>query len=181
MKKYLSLLKSSLLLVGLLLLIPVTKKVFFKIYSPQKRIYVDMVADLFHPGHVEFFKKARQFGNYLIVGLISDEVCINYKRKPIMNLKERIAAVQACKYVDEVIGDAPLIISNEYIDKHKIDVVIHGNDYNKEQINLYYEAAIKRGIFKTVPYTQGISTSDIIRRIMHRKEEFGKKYPTTAS
>jgi cytidyltransferase-like protein len=38
------------------------------------RVYVDMVADLFHYGHVNFLKQARQFGDYLLVGIHSDKV-----------------------------------------------------------------------------------------------------------
>jgi len=133
-----------------------------------KRVYVDMVADLFHPGHVSFFKKARQFGDYLIVGLISDEVCKDYKRLPIMTLQERVDAVSACKYVDEVIPDSPLYLTDEFLDEHNIDVVIHGDDYTEEQVQMYYGPAVKRGIYQAVGYTSGISTSDLIKRIIDR-------------
>ena len=136
-----------------------------------RRVYVDMVADMFHPGHVAFFKKAREFGDYLIVGLLSDEVCADYKRVPIMTLEERVAAVSACKYVDEVIAGAPLCVTDELLDQNEIDVVIHGDDYTAEQVEKYYGAAVLRGIYRTVPYTHGISTSDLIRRIRSRSWE----------
>jgi len=135
------------------------------------RVYVDMVADLFHAGHVNFLKQAHAHGDYLIVGLHSDEVCTDYKRKPILTLEERIASVSACRYVDEVISHAPLVVTDEYLDKHKIDVVIHGDDFDEEIIRRFYGAPIDRGIFKTVPYTEGISTSEILRRILSRKSE----------
>jgi cytidyltransferase-like protein len=51
------------------------------------RVYADMVGDLFHAGHVEFFKKARAFGDYLVVGILADESVEEYKRTPILTLK----------------------------------------------------------------------------------------------
>lgn len=137
----------------------------------QRRVYVDMVADMFHPGHVAFLKQARQFGDYLIVGLNNDEDVKSYKRLPIMNLEERTQAVSACKYVDEVISDCPYRITDEFIDEHKIDVVVHGDDFNPDTLEYYYGAPMRRGIFKTVPYTKGISTSDLIKRIRMRSDD----------
>jgi cytidyltransferase-like protein len=140
--------------------------------KPQKTkpvvVYVDMVADLFHPGHVAFLKKAKAQGDYLIVGLMSDEDAASYKRTPIMTLKERSEMVQSCRYVDEVIEAAPLCVTNELIDEHLVNLVVHGDDFNPESANYFYKAAIERGIFKTVPYTAGVSTSDIIERILER-------------
>ncbi|MFC1894474.1 adenylyltransferase/cytidyltransferase family protein, partial [Candidatus Dependentiae bacterium] len=112
-------------------------------------IYVDMVADLFHSGHVEFFKKAKEFGNYLLVGLCSDQDCTSYKRKPVLTLEERVKAVEACSYVDLVVPAVPLIITDEFIDKYQIDFVVHGDDFDKEKLKYYYGVAIDRGIFKT--------------------------------
>lgn len=135
--------------------------------SPKKqvRVYVDMVCDLFHAGHIQFIKQARELGDYLIVGLMSDEDTASYKRLPILTLAERTEMVKACRYVDEVIPGAPLSADEDFIDKHHIDIIVHGDDFNQDTINKYYLPAIKRGIFRTVPYTKGISTSDIINRI----------------
>jgi glycerol-3-phosphate cytidylyltransferase-like family protein len=104
----------------------------------------------------------------LIVGLHSDAVIASYKRVPILTLEERVAAVQACRYVDEVIPDAPLKITEEWIEKYQIDVVVHGDDISQENMLYWYEVPIRMGIFKTVPYTKGISTTEIIKRITDR-------------
>ena len=48
------------------------------------RVYVDMVADLFHYGHVEFLRKARALGDHLLVGICSDEAVQTNKLKPIL-------------------------------------------------------------------------------------------------
>lgn len=132
------------------------------------RVYVNVVGDLFHAGHVQFFQKAKAYGDILIVGIHSDEVTAGYKRQPILTLDERRMVIAACCYVDEVIVDSPLIITREWIEQHNIDLVIHGDDFNTDKIMEFYGDIIAMGIFKTVPYTAGISTTDIIQRIKNR-------------
>ncbi len=138
---------------------------------PHKRVYVDIVGDLFHSGHVEFFKQARAFGDYLIVGILADDVVQGYKRTPILSLEERVKIVQACKYVDEVVVAPPLRLTEEMIQQYKIDVVVHGDDFNPALLDDQYGLSRRLGIFRSVPYTKGISTSDIIRRITKRYTE----------
>ena len=132
------------------------------------RVYVDMVADLFHFGHMQFLKTARALGDYLLVGICADEYLESYKRKPILAMRERVVSVAGCRYVDEVLPNAPLMVDHAWIEKHKIDLVVHGDDYSQEQLEHYYEVPMKMGIFRTVPSTDGISTTEIIRRIMDR-------------
>jgi cytidyltransferase-like protein len=134
----------------------------------QKRIYVDVCADLMHAGHVEFFKKARELGDYLIVGVLSDEDIASYKRVPILTLKERVIEVEACRYVDEVFSAPPLILTQEWIKNNRIDLVVHGDDFDPDSILYWYKVPISMGIFKTVPYSTGISTTEIINRIKER-------------
>ena len=49
-------------------------------------MYVDMVADLFHYGHVNFLRQARECGDYLLVGVHADETVMTYKRRPILSM-----------------------------------------------------------------------------------------------
>ena len=128
------------------------------------RVYVDMVADLFHYGHVEFLRKAHALGDHLLVGICSDETVQTNKGKSILNMEERVASVSGCRYVDEVVPDAPWIIDRAWIKKHKIDLVVHGDDYSQEGLESIYNVPILMKIFRTVPYTPGISTTEIIRR-----------------
>lgn len=106
------------------------KKSFSK--PKKRRVYVDIVAEMFHPGHVAFLNQAGTFGDYLIISLNNDEGVKSYKHLPFMNLEERTQAVSACKYIDEVVPNCPLRLTNEFIDKHEIDIVVHGNDFNPE-------------------------------------------------
>ena len=128
------------------------------------RVYVDMAADLFHYGHIEFLKQARALGDYLLVGVHGDDDLIAHKRKPILTMEERVASVAGCRHVDEVLPNAPWITDRDWIEKHNIDLVVHGNDYSPEALNSTHSVPIGMGIFRSVIYTSGISTSEIIQR-----------------
>ena len=92
------------------------------------RVYVDMVADLFHYGHANFLRQAKQFGDHLIVGIHSDEVVKEYKRTPILTMRERVDTVSSCRYVDEVISDAPLVVDLKWLNTHRIERHIRKSD-----------------------------------------------------
>lgn len=129
----------------------------------MKNIYVDMVGDLFHFGHVELLRRAREFGQKLIVGVHSDETVMTYKRKPVMTMKERIVVIQSCKYVDEVIPDAPLVVTQKYLDDHQIDLIVHGDDLTDEDKHLMFGEVLSKLIM--INYTDGISTTSILHRL----------------
>ena len=90
------------------------------------RVYLDMVGDLFHVGHLNIIKKSKAMGDYLIVGVHSDESVASYKRLPIIKHRDRVDIIESCRYVDEVIAPAPLIITENFINQHNINLVIHG-------------------------------------------------------
>ena len=134
-------------------------------------IYVDGCFDLFHYGHIKMFQKALGQGythSILLVGIMSDEEMIEYKTTPIMNYEERVCSVDACRYVDSVIENPPMPITQEFMEKYNIDLVVHGDDMPKEQLRKWYGIPMDMGRFKTVPYTKSISTTNIINRIMER-------------
>ena len=124
-----------------------------------------MVADLFHYGHVNFLKKASSHGDFLLVGVHADEEVMTYKRRPILSMEERVASVEGCRYADEVIPNAPLEIDRTFIEKHNIDLVIHGDDFSSDLEKLCYKIPMEMGIYRPVGYTEGISTTDLIDRV----------------
>ena len=130
----------------------------------QIRVYADMVADLFHYGHIEFLRQVSAMGDYVLVGINADNIAEMHKRRPVQTMEERIASVLACQYVDEVIPNAPWYFDPTWIEKYDIGLVVHGDDYSDERQRDMYEVPIEKGIFRTVPYTKGISTTEIIRR-----------------
>ena len=135
----------------------------------MERGYIDMVGDLFHYGHVEQCKKAKNQGYYLIVGVHNDDTVESYKRRPILSMDDRIRVIEACRYVDEVIPNAPLEISKQYLDKHSIDMVFHGHSLEEdEKYKFMYKEACQLGKFTRTDYTPGISTTNIIENIVVR-------------
>ncbi|XP_050232163.1 choline-phosphate cytidylyltransferase 1 [Mercurialis annua] len=141
------------------------------------RVYADGIYDLFHFGHARSLEQAKKsFPNtYLLVGCCNDEITHKFKGKTVMTDEERYESLRHCKWVDEVIPDAPWVLSKEFIDKHKIDYVAHdslpyadasgaGNDV--------YEYVKSIGKFKETKRTEGISTSDIIMRIVKDYNEY---------
>ena len=122
------------------------------------RVYTDPVADSFHYGHMQFLKKARSLGNYMLVGISADDVLESYKRRPILTMEERAAAVSGFRYADEVLINAPLIVDRAWIEKYDIHLVVRGDDFTQEQLERYYKVPMDIGILRTAPYTPGIST-----------------------
>ena len=104
------------------------------------------------------------WGGYLIVGVAGDDDAADGKRHPILNVEERVKVMAACRYVDEVIPNAPWRIDASWITQHRIDIVVHGDDYSEKELDDYYRVPIEMGIFRTIPYSYGISTTEIILR-----------------
>ena len=127
-----------------------------------------MCADLLHYGHVRFLKKAKDLagerGLLLLVGVHSDEVVCTYKRLPILNIEERAVVVSAIRYVDKVLVDAPLIITKEYMEENKIDLVVHAHEESDTSYDDDHAYPISVGKFVRLDYTHEICTTDIINR-----------------
>lgn len=136
----------------------------------MRRIYVVMVADLFHYGHVAFLERARAFGDYLIVGLTSDENAARKKRRPILSWEERKKVVEACRYVDEVwLHQGPLC--DAFMERNHLSLRVYApKDAAEEQERLerYRRNGLKPEYLRRIEYTQSISTTDILQRIAAR-------------
>jgi choline-phosphate cytidylyltransferase len=138
----------------------------------MKRVYVDGVFDLFHRGHLESLLSAKKSlddpdNTFLIVGVIGDNACESYKRKPIVSEDDRYAIVRNIKCVDLVIENAPLIMSIDFINEHKIDMVVHGfaNNQDREKQNDFFKEIRDIGKFKEISYYNKISTTEIINKL----------------
>ena len=131
-------------------------------------IYVDMCGDIFHYGHVRFLEKAKQLGDILLVGIHSDKTIESYKRKPIFTMEERVEIVKANKWVSKVIEDAPLYITEEYINKHNIDLIAIPSNRTHEEIQKMCIIPYNKNILRFIEYTEEISTTKIIERIVNR-------------
>ncbi|KAJ8683917.1 hypothetical protein QAD02_019709 [Eretmocerus hayati] len=135
--------------------------------KPRKKVWVDGCYDLVHFGHANNFRQAREFGDYLVVGVHSDEEIAKHKRKTVLTEEERYKIVKAIKWVDEVVRDAPYVTSVELLDEYQCDFCIHGDDPTttadgKDSYHLVKEA----GRYKQVKRTAGISTTNLVNRVL---------------
>lgn len=150
--------------------------------GPDARIvYIDGAFDLFHAGHVEILRLARGLGDFLLVGIHTDQTVSANRgaHRPIMNLHERSLSVLACRYVDEVIIGAPWEVSKDMITTFNISLVVHGTvaedtDYQKEK-RIPYDVPASMGIVKLLDSPLDITTSTIIKRIVSNHEAYQRR------
>ncbi|CAG9831562.1 unnamed protein product [Diabrotica balteata] len=161
--------------------LPTTQKIiqFSDGKSPKpgdRIIYVAGAFDLFHVGHLDFLEKAKEQGDYLIVGLHTDPVVNRYKgtNYPIMNLHERVLSVLACKYVSEVVIGAPYTVTKDLMDHFKVDVVIHGDTPVMMDVDGSdpYEYPKMVGKFVSVKSGNDMTTERIVERIIRNRLQF---------
>ena len=134
------------------------------------RVYVDMVGNLFHVGHVRLLKRARELGGRpehttLVVGVHDDEAVQAYKRCPTIPHAQRVEMLESCRYVDQVIPHAPLHITEAYLGQHQIDVVVHAHAADDTRYHDMYRVPIQLGKFRRLEYTPGVSTTAIMQRL----------------
>jgi len=137
-----------------------------------KRVYIDGVFDLFHRGHLESLKKAKNILNdinntILIVGIVSDIDCESYKRIPIISEDDRVEIIKNIKCVDEVISPCPLVVTMDFIKKNNIDLVVHGFSNEKDRLAQkdFFAELIENKCFMEIEYYDKISTTQLIKKI----------------
>ncbi|THH33288.1 hypothetical protein EUX98_g937 [Antrodiella citrinella] len=117
-------------------------------------------------------------GVYLLAGVNSDQQCVEHKSKTVMSHAERCESVRHCRWVDEVVPDAPWVIDQEFLDKYKIDYVAHDEDpYGSAGHDDVYAYCKLQGKFLPTRRTPGISTSDLLARLVsgYRHRAWDKK------
>ena len=122
--------------------------------------YTTGVFDMFHIGHLNILKRAKEQCDYLIVGVSTDEVVNSYKhKKPIIPFQERIAIVGELKCVDKVVPQTSMD-KMEAWNKYHFNVLFHGSDW-KVDVDVVF-----------LPHTEGISStllSDTLQKIYEEK------------
>lgn len=129
--------------------------------------YTTGVFDMFHIGHLNILKRAKERCEYLIVGVSTDENVMAYKNKiPIIPFEERIEIVKAIKYVD-------LVVAQENMDKFSMwktlqfDVIFHGDDWKNSPMYNELEEKLKQyGVdIVFLPHTQGVSSTELADKL----------------
>ncbi len=127
-----------------------------------------MSADMIHPGHLNIIKEAQKLG-YVIVGLLTDNAIASYKRLPTLKYEQRKIIIENIKGVSEVVPQHELDYAPN-LREIKPDYVVHGDDWQKgvqQQTRQKVIDTLKEwgGILHEVPYTQGISSTQLNQSI----------------
>ena len=127
--------------------------------------YIAGVFDLFHVGHLNMFKRAKEQCDYLIVGVVTDESVIkNKKTSPYIPFEERMEIVRSCRYVDEVV-EIPVDFgdTDEAYRRYRFDVQFSGSDYENDPEWLAKKVYLQKQGSDLVffPYTQSTSSTKL--------------------
>lgn len=137
--------------------------------------YIAGVFDLFHIGHLNLLRRAKEQCNYLIVGIVTDEGVIRHKKSnPAIPFEERMEIVRACRYVDQVVeiplgqGD-----TDEAYRRYKFDVQFSGSDYADDPKWKAKRDFLQRHGADLVffPYTEGISTTQLKDKVEEKNRD----------
>ena len=120
-----------------------------------------------HFGHANSLRQAKEMGDYLIVGVHTDEEIRKHKGPPVFFEQERYRMVRAIKWVDEVVEGAPYVTTVETLKKFNCDFCVHGDDITMtaEGKDTYQEVK-DAGLYKECKRTAGISTTDLVGRML---------------
>lgn len=127
--------------------------------------YIAGVFDLFHVGHLNMFKRAKEQCDYLIVGVVTDESVIkNKKTSPYIPFEERMEIVRSCRYVDEAV-EIPVDFgdTDEAYRRYRFDVQFSGSDYENDPEWLAKKVYLQKQGSDLVffPYTQSTSSTKL--------------------
>ncbi|XP_025783448.1 ethanolamine-phosphate cytidylyltransferase [Puma concolor] len=136
-----------------------------------------------HYGHSNQLRQARAMGDYLVVGVHTDEEISKHKGPPVFTQEERYKMVRAIKWVDEVVPAAPYVTTLETLDKYSCDFCVHGDDITLTVDGRdTYEEVKQAGRYRECRRTQGVSTTDLVGRMLlvtkahHSCEEMSSEY-----
>ena len=138
--------------------------------------YTTGVFDMFHIGHLNIFRRAKEQCDYLIVGVSTDELVQSYKNKtPVIPFEERIAIVEAIRYVDQVVPQTSMDKLAAWKELH-FDAIFHGDDWKGSTMYNDVESALKEVGCDMVflPHTDGTSStilSNTLHKMMQKDED----------
>lgn len=131
------------------------------------------VYDMFHVGHLNILRRAKEMCDYLIVGVSTDEVVETYKHKrPIIPFEDRVAIVEAIRYVDKVVPQVTMDKMKTWEQVH-FDVMFHGDEWKGTELyNKYEEEFAKVGVsIEYIPHTEGINSSMLRDKLNQRHDK----------
>lgn len=134
--------------------------------------YTTGVYDMFHIGHLNILQKAKEYCDYLIVGISTDELVQKAKNKtPIIPFEERCRIVEAIRYVDKVV---PQVDKDKLAahDRYKFDVMFVGDDWKGSELFSKCEEELKKRGTDVVyfPYTKSTSSTLLREKVINNSK-----------
>ena len=135
------------------------------------RAYCGGTFDLFHPGHVRFFRWAKESFKTVIAALNTDEFVAEYKgHRPVQSYEERKEMLEACRYIDEVVPNLSGRDSRVSVLKARAEVIVNSSDWTREhlmrQMNLSEEFLTVYGLSIVLcPLPREFSTTELKERV----------------
>lgn len=129
--------------------------------------YTTGVFDMFHIGHLNILRRAKEKCDYLIVGVSTDECVESYKHHtPMIPFEHRAAIVEAIKYVDEVVPQTTMD-KMAFLKQRHFDVMFHGDEWKGTELyNRYEREFAKLGArIEYLSHTEGISSTMLREKI----------------
>jgi len=135
--------------------------------KPFVKVWCDGCYDMVHFGHANQLRQAKAMGDYLVVGVHSDEEITLHKGPPVFTQEERYKMVKAIKWVDQVVPDAPYVTTLETLDKYECNFCVHGDDITLDAGgNDSYRFVKEAGRYRECQRTAGVSTTDLVGRML---------------
>ncbi|XP_073947089.1 ethanolamine-phosphate cytidylyltransferase-like isoform X2 [Choristoneura fumiferana] len=142
----------------------------------QIRVWCDGCYDMVHFGHANSLRQAKALGDVLIVGVHTDEEIAKHKGPPVFTQEERYKMVKAIKWVDQVVEGAPYVTTLETLDKYQCDFCVHGDDITVTADGIdTYHLVKSAGRYREVQRTAGVSTTDLVGRMLLLTREHFKR------
>lgn len=124
------------------------------------------VFDLLHVGHLNLLRNARNLGDVLVVGVLTDEGAKAYKREPVQDEVTRLEVIRALDCVDFAFLQRDTDPTRE-LEVIRPDVLAHGSDWAR--LLRGQETVERLGIqWALLPYTEGVSTSELVAQVVNR-------------
>lgn len=136
--------------------------------SKKKIVFTNGCFDILHPGHVDYLSQARDLGDFLILGLNTDNSVKRLNKapnRPINNEQTRAMVLAGLASIDAIVlfdEETPY----ELIKLIKPDVLVKGDDYTVEKIVGYDVVKAQGGEVVTIPFLEGYSTTKLIQKIL---------------
>lgn len=128
----------------------------------MKKVLTYGTYDILHYGHIRLLKRAKELGDYLIVGISTDEFNAIKNKKSYYPYEVRKEMLEAIKYVDEVIPENDWNQKENDIKKYNADIVVMGSDWENDE---RFEKLREFCDVVYLPRTEGISTTQLKEHI----------------